>query len=161
MTKIPPNDIDKATEYLSSIMSGSMQAQASSASAKVDVERLPKFKALLVYCAAEGRVCPQPIAWHNFWKALKREVQPDAGTAISSSSDARDATEPPPPRILSSWWTSSDGQKRDRLIEQVEWAERHRVLTVADHFLRALADDEWAHGPPSQGTTTPAGEEAS
>lgn len=27
---------------------------------------------LLIYCAEDGRICPVPIKWNEFWKGLKR-----------------------------------------------------------------------------------------
>src|SRR5687768_11645520 len=43
------------------------------------------------------------------------------------------------------WAATSAMQKRLRLRDQIEWAERERALAAVFEFLLALPDDQWHH----------------
>lgn len=109
-----------------------------------------ELKELLSYCTAQGRICPQPIIWHQLWQLLKgrsRERR-TTGYEIAQSVDEdraayRPQFEPPLPNILSLCWATSDVQKMEKLRKQLLWAAQHGVLDVAEAFLRGLAPDDW------------------
>ena len=42
-------------------------------------------------------------------------------------------------------WDSTGEMKRERLQEQILWAEKHGVLDEVEAFLRSLSEDEWFH----------------
>lgn len=90
-----------------------------------------KAQSLIDFCSDEGRVCPSPISWNAMWKMLcdTDGVESDASA--------------PKPLILSAWWATTDGQKCDRLMEQIIWASANGAYESANSFLRALADDQW------------------
>ena len=89
---------------------------------------------ILRHCAQDGRICPAPIKWNEFWEVLKKRQGVDS---------------PPPPLILAAWWTSSDEMKAERLQEQLKWADGNSRLSEAKEFLSRLADEEWhrSHRP--------------
>jgi hypothetical protein len=80
------------------------------------------------YVTANGRVCPMPIKWNDFWIALGANQR---------------GSEPPKPIILSGWWYSEDSDKAHRLKEQIAFASQTGILETADRFLRSLKTDEW------------------
>lgn len=80
-----------------------------------------------------NRACPVPPQWAAFVKLLPvREAQ---GRRVP----------PPPPLEGSSWSASSPMQKRLRLRDQIEWAERTGALVAAYEFLAALPEEQWHH----------------
>lgn len=89
--------------------------------------------ALLSYCMANDRVCPQPMRWHELWELLPGRRRVGAGW------------EPPLPLVLGAWWHTSNADKRQRLGEHIRWAQAHRALDAADSFLRDLNEGEWHH----------------
>lgn len=86
--------------------------------------------ALLEYVRKDARICPMPIPWNNFWQRLEAAAGSPA----------------PRPLILSGWVWTSDLRKKERLQEQIEWADRLGLVWVADQILRGLKADEW-HAP--------------
>lgn len=53
--------------------------------------------------------------------------------------------EPPLPLILGAWHYASDMEKRLRLEEHINWANRHGTIDTVETFLRGLAESEWHH----------------
>lgn len=94
---------------------------------------MAKLEALLSYCTANKRVCPQPRLWQQFWDALPdkrqrgRQWHPDV------------------PFVLGGWRYTDDQSKRQRLAEHIRWAEAHGALDFADDFLRGLQETDWHH----------------
>lgn len=86
---------------------------------------------LLAYCVKGGRVCPTPIKWNDLWEMLPNRRRSNIGW------------EPPLPLVLGAWWHTSDQEKRERLIEHIQWADRHGALDRVDAFLRGLPEHEW------------------
>jgi hypothetical protein len=80
-----------------------------------------------------NRACPVPPQWVEFHKLLPMREQ--QGRRIP----------PPPPLDGTAWAASSPMQKRLRLRDQIEWADRAGVLTAAYEFLAALPEDQWHH----------------
>jgi hypothetical protein len=94
-----------------------------------------RFQALLDYCSSDGRICPLPRVWHEFWRSL-----PERGRS-------GDKSQAPLPLILSSWWASSDDAKHARLREQIVWASDHACLDIAWPYLTNLPHKNWLmHG---------------
>ena len=90
-----------------------------------------KFDELIKYVQAEGRVCPQPMEWHNLWKSLP-------------GCPARPGQhEPWPPFILSGWWGKDDQEKADRFHYHIRWAFENGEGLLVDQFLRGLPRDKW------------------
>jgi hypothetical protein len=51
------------------------------------------------------------------------------------------------PLILAGWHASTDAEKRNRLIEHVEFSEKHGFLEETNSFLRSLSDEDWHRCP--------------
>ena len=90
-------------------------------------------QSLMAYCCEHGRVCPLPPRWVELWELLPERVQVGAGW------------QPPLPLILAAWHDCSDLQKRLRLAEHIEWAEKRGTLPTVASFLRSLAETDWHH----------------
>ena len=90
-------------------------------------------QSLIAYCRERERVCPLPPRWVELWELLPERVQVGAGW------------QPPVPLILGAWHFCTDNEKRHRLAEHIEWAEKHGTLTPVAGFLRSLAEADWHH----------------
>jgi hypothetical protein len=80
-----------------------------------------------------NRACPLPAHWAAFFKLLPPRVA--EGRAFA----------PPAPVDGPAWAATSAMQKRLRLRDQIEWAERQGALQVAHDFLAALPEEQWHH----------------
>jgi hypothetical protein len=80
-----------------------------------------------------GRSSPAGRYWHDFTVAIGQRAQ------------LGDDSRPPPPLILAASG-ASNASKFQRLSEQLEWAERHGVLTEALVFLGGLSEEQWTTG---------------
>jgi hypothetical protein len=80
-----------------------------------------------------NRACPVPEAWAAFHKLLP------ARRAGSRTIPA------PPPVDGPAWAATSAMQKRLRLRDQIEWAEREKALPAVFEFLSGLREEEWHH----------------
>ena len=87
---------------------------------------------------SDGRVCPMPTLWNELWDILPDRKRKGAGY------------EPSAPLILIAWWDTTADQKRQRLIQHINYAADHGILEKVDKFLRELKPDQWAYG---DGTT--------
>lgn len=84
-----------------------------------------------------GRVCPMPKEWDQFWKMLPFKTQLDNGW------------EPPTPLILAAWDQTSDEQKRARFVIHINWARKGSPgLVEAARFLSNLSEEQWLHSSP-------------
>lgn len=97
-----------------------------------------ELASLLAFVRAEGRVCPRPLNWQEFWNSLPDAKRTEKGW------------EPAPPIVLSGWHNSSNAAKAARLREHIEWAAEHDGLDAADKFLRSLPLEAWHHSDPSK-----------
>lgn len=88
---------------------------------------------LITYCQENGRVCPRPSLWNDFWELLLDRKQDGAGW------------KPPLPLVLAAWHHTSDSEKRMRLEEHIRWADQHNGLAQASVFLQGLKESEWYH----------------
>lgn len=78
-----------------------------------------------------GRICPQPLKWHELYKLLLTRVCTEAGS------------EPPLPLILAAWHETPGMMKMLRLEEHIRWAEKEGVLKEVHDFLKQLKPDDW------------------
>jgi len=88
---------------------------------------------LLLYVAAEHRVCPAPQRWNDLWEMLPGRRRVGAGWL------------PPLPLILGAWHYTSALEKMVRLREHLEYASDHGVLDEVDAFVRQLPESDWYH----------------
>lgn len=98
---------------------------------------LPSLAAqhLIVFCRDNGRVCPLSMPWNELWRRL------------CAVTDERAEKRPPAPFILAVWSGSQTTplEKAQRLREQVEWADAHGALPIAESLLRGLDESQWLH----------------
>ena len=80
----------------------------------------------------EGRVCPLPTRWLEFYRVL----QDAAGAAAL----------PPPPMTGSAWAANSATSKRNCFNAQVAWVVEHRCIAPAYAFLSGLPKSDWYYG---------------
>ena len=80
-----------------------------------------------------GRVCPQPSEWNDFFNVL------------GGKRDQAGRWQPSPPLILAAWWDTPEWMKRERLREQLQWAETNGRLQAAYEFLAGLSEGDWYH----------------
>jgi len=98
-------------------------------------ELSPTATALVEYCRANGRFCPQPQSWHRLWEMLPdRKRKPTGGW------------NPPIPLILSAWHETTGLDKMMRLSEHIQWADEHNSIIEIDAYLRELPESQWFHG---------------
>lgn len=95
-----------------------------------------KLEDLKEYVTSDDRICPNPDSWNNFSRVLRREAE---HRGVSEKL--------PHPLILSGWWGSRDADKRQRLIEQIQYSEKNGFLEKAVEFLRSLHEEDWHHCP--------------
>lgn len=77
-----------------------------------------------------NRVCPRPSAWTALYALLEGERYVDLQ---------------PPPVEPWIWSKLSALQKRMRLREHIEWAERHGRVEEVGNFLDQLPEDDWIY----------------
>jgi len=87
---------------------------------------------LMALTRKDGRVCPTPTRWLEFYRVLQ--------------DNARGAALPPPPLTGSAWASTPASAKRQCFVTQVEWAVKHDCITPAYEFLDALAKTDWHYG---------------
>lgn len=80
-----------------------------------------------------NRACPLPAPWAALHDLLPARVI-----------DGRTQS-PPPPVDRKGWAATSAMQKRLRLRDQIEWADRAGVLQAAHDFLARLPEEHWHH----------------
>ena len=88
---------------------------------------------VLANASIDGRVCPKPQAWARLYELLPNRRRDGYGFI------------PPAPLILGAWWETGDEQKRERLVEHLQWAESHGALTTVQELLAKLTEEEWHH----------------
>jgi len=95
--------------------------------------RTVTLEEVMAVARRNNRACPLPGPWAAFHKLLPARAA--QGRAL-----------PPPPPVDGPAWTATSAmQKRLRLRDQIEWAEREGALQAAHDFLAALAEDQWHH----------------
>ena len=87
---------------------------------------------LMAEVRKDGRVCPQPTRWLEFFRLLQ-----DAG---------KSAPLPQPPLTGSSWASSSPTAKRSCFVAQAEWAQQNDLVVPACEFLVRLSPTDWYYG---------------
>ena len=87
---------------------------------------------LMVETRKEGRVCPLPTRWLEFYRVLQ---------------DARPGVTPPsPPLTGSAWAATPSNAKRACFAEQAKWAVDNDCIPQAYDFLAGLPKSEWFYG---------------
>ena len=87
---------------------------------------------VMLVARRNNRACPLPGPWKTLYQKLLEQA-PDARTAV------------PPPVDGPAWDAVSPMQKRLRLRDQLEWAERVGALSAVHAMLVALDEGEWLH----------------
>lgn len=88
---------------------------------------------VMMLARRNNRSCPVPAKWVEFHALLPmREHQ---GNRIPA----------PPPIDGAAWNSMSPMQKRLRLRDQIEWADRTGALMAAGEFLASLSEEQWFH----------------
>ena len=87
---------------------------------------------LMAEVRKDGRICPQPTRWLEFYRVLQ--------------DGAKGAALPPPPLTGSAWASNSPTSKRNCFAAQVEWAVKNDCMVPAYEFLSALPKSDWYHG---------------
>ena len=94
---------------------------------------LKTVEQLITYCKDRNRVCPQPQFWNEMWNKLKDKKQIGAGW------------EPPLPLILAAWYEASASSKQYRLVQHLNWADKHGQLKEIADYLISLTEEQWFH----------------
>jgi hypothetical protein len=82
------------------------------------------------YVVSDDKICPN--RWGDLHKLLVEQAR-----KLNVSEKV------PVPLILGGWHASTDAEKRDRLIEQIDFSERHIFLEQVNSFLRSLPEEDW------------------
>ncbi len=88
---------------------------------------------VMLLARRNNRACPLPAPWAALHALLP--PRPAAGRSMP----------PPPPVDGPAWGATSAMQKRLRLRDQIEWADRAGVLQEVFGFLSALPEEQWHH----------------
>ncbi len=89
---------------------------------------------LLLFVKSDKRVCPQPDKWDELWKMLPdRKRKPTGGWG------------PPLPLILAAWWHTNDTEKRIRLDEHIQYANKNGAIKEVSIYLHSLGSDDWVY----------------
>ncbi|NUO72427.1 MAG: hypothetical protein HOQ10_06900 [Frateuria sp.] len=86
---------------------------------------------VMLVARRNNRACPMPAQWQALHELLAAQQQ--QGPAV------------PVPIDGPAWDVVSPMQKRLRLRDQLEWAERAGALAAVHAFLVALAEEDWLH----------------
>jgi hypothetical protein len=95
---------------------------------------MPTFEEVLKEATQDGRVCPQPSQWSEFWQMLPDKKRNGAGW------------EPPLPLILAAWHDTPHLIKAIRFREHIKWAADHDALDAAYAFISKLNPEDWFYG---------------
>lgn len=89
-----------------------------------------QLESLLAYCQADGRVCPLPNIWNNFWELVKTKTGKE---------------DIPAPLILAAWYDTPNFLKIIRLKEHIEIAYENDAFAEVKTFLMNLEEGDWFH----------------
>jgi len=89
---------------------------------------------LMLIARRNNRACPVPAQWAALHRLL---------ASRASHGGQREAA--PPPLEGAAWSTASAMQKRLRLRDQLEWADRAGLLAEVGAFLTGLTEHDWHH----------------
>ncbi|TFZ06258.1 hypothetical protein EZ313_06330 [Ramlibacter henchirensis] len=96
-------------------------------------QRAVSLEDVLQLARRNNRACPLPAPWAAFYELLPARTV-----------DGR-SVKPPASIDRAGWTKMSAMQKRLRLRDQIEWAERAGVLQAAYDFLANLPEAHWHH----------------
>ncbi len=91
-----------------------------------------KLERLLDDMVRNGRICPQPNAWHEVWQWLPETLRPARPARCSAN-----------PRCVVG---SIARGKAGRFLAHLRYAEATYMLDEVDQFLRSLPESAWFHG---------------
>ena len=86
-----------------------------------------------VIARRNNRACPRAEHWTDLFALLHAPVT------------GKEFPSPPPPLIGDAWEAASPLEKRLRLLEQLDWANRAGVLATVTDFIQTLPEDAWLH----------------
>jgi hypothetical protein len=87
---------------------------------------------LMLEARKDGRICPLPTRWLEFYRVLQ--------------DNARGAALPAPPLSGSSWASASPAAKRSAFEAQLAWATQQGCGAPAYAFLSSLGKSDWYFG---------------
>jgi len=88
---------------------------------------------LLSHYRLRGLGYPTPRYWERLYQMLEEEAE------------RRGKTPPPPPIVYALDHVPTEGDKIDRLREQVAWADRNGLLHRVQMFFDAMPPSAWNH----------------
>lgn len=93
---------------------------------------MTQIEQLITYVTSENRICPNPIEWDRVSRII--DVSRPGHKCV--------------PLILAGWAFSSDQQKRDRVIDQIKFAQSmgEDVLQKFAQSLYELKKEDWYCG---------------
>ena len=91
------------------------------------------FEDTVMYCQSEGRICPKPHFWNEFWNGLPNKKRKE------------NSWEPSVPLILASWWETTDKDKQDRFDVHIRYAFENGYGKKAQEYLMSLSEHDWHH----------------
>ena len=109
------------------VLPGTRAPEPATAAPKVTLNEV------MVMTRRNNRACPLLPQWVEFHKQLPMPLV--AGRTLVA----------PPPTDGAAWNGTSPMQKRLRLRDQIEWADRFGTLAAAFEFLSALPEEQWHH----------------
>lgn len=116
-----------ATEPMALPGTGSVPQQRPATGRKASMDEA------LIIARRNNRACPVPAQWAALHRLLP--VRTAEGRTFAA----------PPPVDGAAWGSTSAMQKRLRLRDQIEWADRSGALQPVFEFLLALPEDQWHH----------------
>lgn len=93
-----------------------------------------KYNDLISYVTSDDRIFPN--RWGDLHKLLCQEAEEKGVTE-----------KVPVPFILNAYYAAKDVEKRQRLVDQIQFADKHGFLVKIDKFLRSLPDEDWHRCP--------------
>lgn len=100
-----------------------------------------KVEELKKYVTLNKRICPVPLVWNKFLKILELEKKIPASLM---------------PLILNGWGMSSDLDKRNRILAQIDYASRNKeIFDKLEKLILSMKERDWYYGsePPSEEIT--------
>jgi hypothetical protein len=117
-----------ATQPMGALPAGSQPAPMPAPARAITLDEV------MLLARRKNRACPVPAKWAEFHKLLP-----------ARGADKARPLPAPAPVDGGAWNVTSDMQKRLRLRDQIEWAEREGALGPVGEFLAGLTDEDWHH----------------
>lgn len=127
----PPASVPKGFEATQPMQAAAPPSQAQTPPRPAGP--VASLDAVMQLARRNNRACPLPEPW----AALHRHLPPRLAGGKSYPA--------PAPVDGGAWGVTSAMQKRLRLRDQIEWAEREKGLQAVFEFLLGLREEEWHH----------------